>query len=123
MGAFYNGVDLGFIFEMVVAANPKGRQVNSYPGANGLEVLDHGSRGGTTIVIGAIVAPSAQALASAEQQLRSLQVDGGAYTLRDDLGKYWPGVILIQYRPQGRVYLTVNNYLTRRYDCEFLHVF
>lgn len=123
MGASFNGVSLGFIFAIDTAANPKARQVNAYPGANGLEVLDHGSRGGTTVVRGAVVAPSTYALSAAEGSLRALQVDGGAYTLQDTLGKYWPGVILVQYRPQGRVYLTAGNYLARKYDAEFLHVF
>jgi len=123
MPAFYNGVSLGFVFEMQVMANPKGLQVNVYPGADGLEVIDQGSRGGTTTLRAALVAASPQALAAAEQSLRSLQVAGRAGTLVDDLGRSWPGVILRQYRPQGRVCLAVNNYLARKYDAEFLHVF
>jgi hypothetical protein len=108
---------------MSTSANPNSRQVNAYPGADGLEVIDQGSRGGCTFVAGAIVASTAQNLASAEQTFRSLQVDGGAYVLRDDLGRYWPGVILVQFRPVGRIYLTANYFVTRRYEAEFLHVF
>lgn len=121
--ASFNGVSLGFIFLMNTAANPKSRQINAYPGADGLEVLDHGSRGGTTVVEGAIGSVSAPGLSAAEQSLRSLQVDGGAYVLVDTLGRSWGGVILVQYRPKGRVYLTINNFLARRYDAEFLHIF
>lgn len=125
--ASFNGVDLGFIFEMSVAANPKGRQVNAYCGANGLEVIDQGSRGGTTAVSGAIISSSAPGLAAAEQSLRALQVNGGAYALVDTLGTTWPGVILVQYQPQGRVCRVVGPYglyyIARRYSAEFLHVF
>lgn len=123
MPAYYNGVNLGLIFEMPVAANPKGRQINAYPGANGLEVIDHGSRGGSTFVSAALIGASTQQLRALEQQLRALQVDGGAYPLVDDLGTTWPGVILVQYQPTGRVFLTVDNYLARRYRAEFLHVY
>ena len=101
--ATFNGVNLGFVFEMNVQASPKGRQINAYAGANGLEVLDHGSRGGASYVEGAIISGSAPGLAAAEQSLRALQVDGGAYLLVDTLGTTWSGVILIQYAPKGRV--------------------
>ncbi|WP_435005155.1 hypothetical protein P12x_003049 [Tundrisphaera lichenicola] len=120
--ASYNAISLGLIFSMPVSANPKARQVNTYPGANGLEVIDHGSRGGATFVEGAIVASSAAGLASAVQTFRALQVDGGAYTLVDTLDTAWTGVILTRFQPVGRIYNTANNGLAQRYVAEFLHI-
>jgi hypothetical protein len=124
--ASFNGVDLGFIFFMNVAANPKAKQINAYAGANGLEVIDQGSRGGHTVVSGAIISRSAPGLAAAEQSLRALQVDGGAYALVDTLGTSWPGVILVEFQPEGRVNRIVGPFggffIGRRYRAEFLHV-
>lgn len=125
--ASFNGVDLGFIFEMCVAPSPKARQVNAYAGANGLEVIDQGSRGGVSYVEGAIIGLSPPGLAAAEQSLRALQVDGGAYLLVDTLGTTWAGVILIQFSPRGRVCQVIGPgdffYVARKYHADFLHVF
>jgi hypothetical protein len=123
--ASFNGFALGFIFSMPVAANPNAKQVNSYAGANGLEVLDMGSRGGTTVVEGAMVGVGTSGLAGAEAALRAMQVDGGAYVLVDTLGNSWPGVILIAFRPSGRVLpvaSVIPNTFARRYTAEFLHI-
>lgn len=121
--ASFNGFDLGFIFQMPVAANPKARQINAYAGANGLEVIDHGSRGGTTFVEGAFGSSTTAGLSAVEQGMRSLMVDGRAYILVDTLGKSWPGVILVKYQPIGPIRPTFDGILTRRYEAEFLHVF
>lgn len=120
--ASFNGLSLGLVFSMPVAPNPNGRQVNAYAGANGLEVLDHGSRGGHTVVEGGLVAPSGAALGAFEQAFRSLQVDGGGYVLVDTIGLAWYPVILVQFQPQGAIRPVVGGGYARRYTMEFLHV-
>jgi hypothetical protein len=123
MGQSFNGVSLGLVFEMAgPAPNPNGRQVNAYAGADGLEVLDHGSRGGTTVVEGALVASSGPGLAALEQSLRSLHVDGGGYVLVDTLGQAWSPVILARFQMAGRVQIVAGGGFARRYTAEFLHV-
>jgi hypothetical protein len=124
--ASFNGVDLGFIFYMNVGPNPKARQVNAYAGANGLEVIDQGTRGGHSVVSGAIISSSAPGLAAAERSFLALQQDGGAYALVDTLGTTWAGVILVDFEPEGRVNRIVGPFggffIGRRYRAEFLHV-
>jgi hypothetical protein len=120
--ASFNGLDLGLIFAMSTAANPKARQVNAYAGANGLEVLDHGSRGGSSAVEGALAGSTPAGLAAAEGTFRSLQIDGGGYVLVDTLGNSWFNVILVQFNPVGRVGIVAGGGYARRYAMEFLHV-
>ena len=120
--ASFNGIDLGLVFEMSVGANPKGRQINTYPGANGLEVIDHGTRGGRTVCLGALGGATTAVLASAEAALRGAQLDGGKYTLVDTLGISWTGVILANFQPVGRVNLLAGGGYGRKYQAEFLHV-
>jgi hypothetical protein len=125
--ASFNGVDLGLVFRMNTAANPKSRQVNTYAGANGLEIIDQGSRGGSTDAEGAIINQTPYGLAAVDQQFRALQLDGSPFALVDTLGTTWPGVILVQYKPEGRVYRVIGPfgllYFGRKYRAEFLHVF
>jgi len=124
--ASFNGVDLGLIFEMNTAAAPKAFQVRAYPGANGLEVLDMGSRGGMTTAEGAVFAGSPTALAGALASLRALQVDGGSYVLIDTLGTSWSGVKLMLFQPIGKVFLMAvgppGGY-GKMYHAEFFHTF
>ena len=120
--ASFNGASLGFIFAMSTAANPNDLQVNAYPGANGLEVLNMGARGGNTTVAGALGGATAQGLAAAEATFRSLQVSGGAYVLVDNLGTSWSNVILTEFRPVGRIYPAVGIGFVRKYEMLFFHV-
>jgi len=126
MPAYYAGLDLGFIFIMNTAASPNSRMLNAYPGANGLESVDLGSRGGHTLVEGGIVAASAGGLAAVEAAFRGLQVNGLASVLVDTLGTAWPEVILDQFVPIGPVRPVVANltgvYYCRHYRAEFLHL-
>lgn len=127
MVASFNGLDLGFVFWMNTSANPKARQINAYAGANGLEVIDHGSRGGSTIASGALFGILRASLGAAEQQFRQLQINGSPFALVDTLGATWTGVILLQWEPEGRVYPAIGPgglpLLCRKYRAEFLHVF
>jgi hypothetical protein len=121
--ASFNGASLGFIFEMNPNPNPKARQINTYPGATGLEVLDQGGRGGTTTVLGAVLGGSPSGLDSAISTFRSLQQDGGQYTLLDNLGRSWSGVILVAFNTVGQARPLVGGGYAKRYEAEFLHVF
>jgi hypothetical protein len=120
--ATYAAFDLGLIFEMVTVAAPNARQVNAYPGANGLEVIDLGSRGGQTTVLAALGASSSSGLATLIQGLRTLQVAGTANVLVDEFGVSWPGVILEMFAPVGPVRLGTGGSFLQRYQAQFLHV-
>lgn len=127
MPASFNGISLGFIFSMPVAPNPNGRSINAYCGANGLEVINMGSRGGHTVLEGAIVAAGASALTAAENSFRAAVADGGAYQLIDSTGTAWFPVIMVSFQPKGRVYVVAGGiipglFLARKYDAEFLHL-
>lgn len=123
--ASYNGASLGFIFQMSTSGNPNGEQVNAYCGGDGLEVIDHGTRGGTTVVAGAMLASSAAGLAGANQSMRSLQANGGAYVLVDTLGTSWASVRLRKFTPVGPIrpiIAGVAGGYAQRYEAEFLHL-
>lgn len=122
MPASFNGADLGFIFDMTVGAMPPSLQQNVYPGANGIEVLFMGSRGGRTTVQGATVADNAADLAVAEQAIRTLQVSGQPYTLVDTTGTSWTNVIMLTFQPEGRILPTAGGGVARKYSAEFLHI-
>lgn len=120
--ASYAAFDLGLVFEMNTSPAPNARQVNEYPGANGLEVIDMGSRGGRTTVFGGLGATTSGGLATLIQGLRTLQVAGTANTLVDAFGVSWTGVILEQFAPVGRVHRGGPGFV-QKYQASFLHVY
>ncbi len=121
--ASFNGSDLGFIFTMSTSAAPKALQINAYAGADGLEVIDLGSRGGRTVVEGGLIAPNPGDLAAIEGAFRTLQVNALTSTLVDDLGTPWPGVKLLLFEPRGRVCAMADSAgFARKYHAEFLHL-
>lgn len=65
--ATFNGISLGLVTECYDEPNEKRRQINAYPGVNGLEMLDMGTAGGTIVVESLITATDMPALLSAEQ--------------------------------------------------------
>jgi hypothetical protein len=125
MSAFFNGYSLGLVESMPVAPNSQARQINVYPGANGLEVINQGSRGKTTVAAGIAIGPSVAGLAAVEQTFINLVQDGGGYLLIDTLGRSWSPVILTKFQPHGRAKEVVGPYglvyYGRAYDAEFLH--
>lgn len=101
--ASYAGFGLGHVKRMVTRVAPKARQINSYPGADGLEVLDHGTRGGTTIVEALFVASTTGGILTLKQGLRNLQLAGTGNTLITVDGESFTGVILDDFTPSGAI--------------------
>lgn len=120
--ATYNSVDLGYIQSFTTAPNAHARQVTAYPGVNGLEILNLGSRGSTTSVSGAVSASSLANLSSALQTLGAYVSDGGAYTLVDNLGTTWTNVVMMGFTPVGKVFVSTPGIYTIRYEAQFLHI-
>ena len=120
--ASYAGANIfGIGVRMRTAVNPRDRQVNSYPGVNGLEVLDGGSRGLVTLVAGTLIGSDESGLGASEQFFLSY-FDGSAYLLVDTLGRAWPSVRLESFRPAGRVRRGPDGTCLREYTAEFLHL-
>lgn len=119
--ASFAGVDLGVAVSMQSAPNPPEAQVNAYPGVNGLEVLNLGTRGGTTTLSGRAFGTTAADLATAEGLLRAL-VNGQVGTLVDTLGVSWPNVRMEECKPEGRIQFDPDLGYTRRYTARFLHL-
>lgn len=127
MPANYQGFGLGLVFQMTTSPNPKARQINAYPGSDGLQVIDHGARGGSTLLLAAFGASTPGGLAATEGRMFALQQDGRPGTLVDDLDRTWSNVILVTFRTQGRVERIVSADLPRGgygrvYVAEFLHI-
>lgn len=119
--ANFNGIDLGLVEEISTAPAPNERQVNTYPGVNGLEVLDLGSRGGGTSLRGSLAGVDLYDLASIQNALRDVQQASVVGSLFDDVNS-WPDVLLVQFRPTGpRIPLPFGG-VAQRYEAEFLHI-
>jgi len=116
----YAGTDLGIVSESNTEANPKERQANAYPGVDGLQLIDHGTRGATSYARGHLVASSGAALASLLATFRGYQLAGGKAQLVDKWGTAWDGVILTRFRPTGPAYPCVGG-MCQAYEAEFLH--
>lgn len=118
----YGGAEIfGLAVQWSTTNNPRELQLNSFFGVDGLESLDGGSRGRTTLVAGVLRAPDSASLASIENNFRSLQ-DGAARTLVDGSGTTWEEVILENFQPQGRVRRAADGVAFRPYRARFLHL-
>lgn len=121
--ATYNGVDLGLIEEPQTVAAGNDLQVNAYPGVNGVEVLNLGSRGGTSLYRGAMSAINVAALDATFALFRAMQASGATATFVDAYGTIWFDVILKSFRPTGpRKLLANNDGVIQRYEAEFFHL-
>lgn len=121
MASFGGANVFGIGVRMLTAVNPRDRQVNAYPGVNGLEVLDGGSRGLVTLVSGTLIGSDETGLAAAEMFFLSF-FDGSAYPLVDSMGRAWPSVRLERFRPADRVRRSTDGTCLRDYTAEFLHL-
>jgi hypothetical protein len=111
----------GTAVSMSTADNLRERQLNSYFGLSGLELLDGGHRGRVTYASGLLYGTSPALLAAAEAVFRSFN-DGTARVLVDTLGASWPSVRLEAFQPQGRIRQSPGGMLFRSYKARFLHL-
>lgn len=120
--ASFNSTDLGTVVEMTTVLSPKQRQVNAYPGINGLQLIDHGTRGATTRVRGILSGSGRAGLSTVFDTFRGYQTAGGKATLVDVLGKSWTNVILVVFQPIGQSGVMAGgvNYC-QQYEAEFFH--
>jgi hypothetical protein len=118
----FGGVNIfGSAVMMNTSVNPRRSQINAFFGVNGLEAIDGGSRGGSTVASGLLYGSSASALAASEALFRSFD-DGIARTLVDTFGASWAGVRLQSFQPWGRVKQSPYGYYFRPYQGRFLHL-
>lgn len=90
--ATLNGVDLFYLCTVDTVPGQHARQLNAYPGVNGLESLRMGTRGHTSTVKGYLLGASIGDLNAAEISLRTYQANGGAYDFVDNYGNTWSNV-------------------------------
>jgi hypothetical protein len=118
----FNGTNIfGVAVSITTVDNPRGNQLNSFPGINGLESLDQGLRGRFTDATGKLTGANAADLADAEALFRSYN-DGGGYVLVDSYGNSWGPVKLESFEPQGRIRRDVAGGFFRDYKARFLHL-
>lgn len=118
----FAGTSLGYAVKMQTFAREVARQINSYPGVNGLEVLNMGSRGGTTNAEGVLYGNTLDEISTLMNQFINYQRDGGAYTLVDSKGTSWSTVILQSFKPASPVMPSWGGGYAQQYTAEFLHV-
>jgi hypothetical protein len=101
--ATFNGINL-FGVATVVGESSLNResQINAYPGVNGLEHLDGGTRGTPIRVGGWLVGTDATDLSNQKITFTSY-LNGLAYVLVDSLGATWPNVVLKQFAPANEI--------------------
>lgn len=120
--ASYAGFGLGHVRSMPTRPAPKARQINEYPGADGLEVIDLGARGGTTHVTALLVASTTAGLVLLKQGLRTLQQAGTGNVLITVDGESFDGVILVDFEPGGAMRPCTGGWC-EAYQATFLHVY
>lgn len=100
--ASFNGVDMGIVIEKIPSVNPIERQINKYPGVNGLQILQGGTRGGTIKVHGVLISDTVADLEAMEQTWYSAAAAGTTGTLVDDAGNSFANCILMSFVPSGQ---------------------
>lgn len=93
----------GPLCHVTQSPRPLDRQVDAYPGINGVTSLMMGSRGRSFLVRGILVSDSIFDLAAAKAFLESY-ADGIGRTFVDTDGTSWPNVLLegpVQYDQRG----------------------
>jgi hypothetical protein len=97
----------GLATTVVVADGPRGVQRNAYPGLDGVEELDQGSRGRLITITGRLYGANASAMGAAEADVRSYN-DGATHTIVDQFGVAWSYCKYESFEPQGRVEIAVD---------------
>jgi hypothetical protein len=90
----FNGVSLfGYAIKMTNNVSDRSSQKNAYPGLAGVEHIDLGSRGRTTIVRGRLFASSVANLMAAKTLMESYH-DGLPYSMYDTAGLLWTNCLM-----------------------------
>ncbi|MDR3639061.1 MAG: hypothetical protein P4L84_34975 [Isosphaeraceae bacterium] len=100
--ATFNGIDMGIVIEKIPVVNPIERQINTYPGVNGLQILQGGTRGGTIMIKGVLVSDSVYDLEAMEQTWHEAAASGVIGTFVDDVGGTYGNCLFIVFRPEGQ---------------------
>lgn len=116
--ATFNSIDMGIVVEKCPSVNPIERQINTYPGVNGLQILQGGSRGGTLSIRGVIGAADVGSLDAMEQTWYSMVIAGVIGAFIDDEGNVFANCLIMSWRPQGSRTGAMVNYMA-----EFLQIF
>lgn len=93
----------GWPVTMYTEDTPRAKQINSFPGINGVEVLDLGFRLRQTIANGRLTGGDESELAAAVGIFRSFN-DGGAYDLYTTKGEFFEQVQLHLFAERPRVF-------------------
>ena len=118
----FNGVSIfGFQVKMQTVDNPRGQQINAFPGLSGRESLDQGLRGRFTNVEGRHFGSNISDLASVQETYRSFN-DGRAYPLVDTRGLTWLNVKMESFEPQGQIRQLVNGFCFQDYTSRLEHL-
>lgn len=101
--ATFNGVNLfGYAARVAEGSLSRDAQVNAFPGVNGIERLDGGTRGTILVATGTLIGTSATDLSNQKIYFANYE-NGFAYTLVDSLGAYWPNTVLESFAPTSEI--------------------
>lgn len=114
----------GFVMKWANPPHPIARQLDEYPGVDGLQAVRVGARGGKSEVEGAWVGPDLATVQAFEALALQYQQDGGFYTLVDPYGVTWQNVALDVYRPDGKLWYVTSagGGVARKYQMTLLHL-
>lgn len=116
-GVYIFGIDV----VMVTPETTRDKQINSFHGVNGIEILDHGGRGRFTNVTGRFLMPDVPSLIAAESAFREY-LDPWAYTLVTTDGSVYEGVNMETFEPIARIFTDIyTGYVWRAYKARFIH--
>ncbi len=118
MAATLDGIPcFGVAVHITPQANPDHVQINAYPGINGLQVMDMGSRGRVFQVTGLMIGSTPGDVEANEVSLENF-ADGLPHLLISTAGGIWQNVTYRrEYHPTGKfVFLASGNGWGRSYS-------
>lgn len=117
----FDGVQMfGLAPAIIPRANPNDLQWNVFPGINGREMLNLGSRGGQLIAIGLLADTSLAGLITQEALWRAYQANAVVSVLVDTAGVSWTNVVLVHFTPGEEIKPGPAGYLwSRTYQAVF----
>jgi hypothetical protein len=117
--ATFGGLDIfGDDLVMNVVDLPRREQKDTFFGIDGSERKDGGFTGRVAEAQGVLVGSGAAGLAAAEELFRSYN-DGIPRILVDTLGRIWPAMKLVEFRPSGTAWPDGTGAVNRNYTAKF----